>query len=727
MWQIKYKGEFFDNITGDSPELEKTSPLFISEKVMGEISTPLTINYSDTNCRLLGNYFFSRLYKSRLKIDVELYYQDGTYKCNATLVVESAGMHEVLPGRGQVSGYILTGGSHFFTSIKDKLLTQLNLGGIRTKNLTTTDPTDASDGYWQMFQQTWDFANDYVIAPCRNEYFTGSDNDIFASGYMNKLDSNNNLETTQDVVPFVKLKYVLSSIFSEHNWSVDFTDINDTDWEKLVLFSAKPISTKTNTYVWVGFTLTTVIIPAPSVSFKLNDVMPQNITCAAFINAICNRYGWVPLFESGRKCRFLALKEMPAKPVKDWTEFALPAKKSTIEKDKKIFAFKNNFGGNDKFPSQFSFDGFTLGAPVYCKIDLPSPYGAYDTVLIYVWLENQYYKVIWDPNALGGVGDRVWTVHGDNIYDADADDATDTFETDCTTLPLYRTQYRMEGSFERFAIFPYCEQSQFENWGIRTLFFHGTQKETDANNNYAEKWYPFLSPTNTDSNGNVLTAWANIYKYYYDNVDKGIITFWWQPWLDIIKNIEDQVEINFLLPLTEYINFKWDNKILLNNQQYLIKTLIETQVVNGLVGISTKCQKIRSLNNPFKTGVFIKLVYENTITGQHFEFTNFGFTSIYDDLTTGKVKIYVYSDAAGTIPLTVTNLAVLTKIRQTRDGLPFYTSPNYTTMINGNSAYWLNLDEAKYLEYDWIFNGLGPTHWVNSYELVKDTTYEIIP
>jgi hypothetical protein len=162
MWQIKFQNEFLDLVPGQSPEVTRNSPLFSIDNDLQENSTPLTIAYTDKNSRLLGHIFFEQTRKARKKIDVELY-QNNSYSFNATMVIESAGMNNRHNGNGNASGYLLFGISHFYSTIKDKLLSQLALGGLRDFSYTSDDPTDGTLGYWQHFNTIYDFSDDYVM------------------------------------------------------------------------------------------------------------------------------------------------------------------------------------------------------------------------------------------------------------------------------------------------------------------------------------------------------------------------------------------------------------------------------------------------------------------------------------------------------------------------------------------------------------------------------------
>ncbi len=734
MWQIKYQNEFFDLDADQSPEIERKSPLFLVDDALLEVSTPITIKYSDKNSRLIGAFFFDLTIKAKIKIDVELY-DAGTYKANATLVIESAGMNREYTESTNASGYLMIGVSNFFSTLQLKKLTELALGGPRSFPFTTWDASDSSNGFMQHFQDTWQFDDDYVMVPCRNEFWSGIDDDIYSSGYMNELDANNNLKSEQDVVPFTKVSYLITQLFKEHGWNVDFTGLNDSNWLNLILFSARPIITRRAQYdIFDPSIITYTALSA--VFYKLADFMPADYTCSDFLLQVCRRYGWAPLFNtSKRACRFVALKEIKNKTVKDWTRFAISASGTTLNPDLKIFGFTNSFEGGDRFPSEPSFEGFIIGTPVYSKDDLPNPYGisAYDTTqdnaLIYVYLENQYYKVIYDTD----IGGRVWVVHADNIYNDTTDKATVVFDTKVTTLPIYKTLYRNASSVDYYALFPLCEQSKFDKWGIRTLLYHGLVREVKADGTSGTLDYPYASSTNTKPNGTSPLPWSNVYKRTFDGADDGIVKYWWQDWLDIISGPEDQVKQVFNLPLQELNDFDWDQKILVNHIEYLIKSFVEKPVNDeGLVMIEATMQRLKSnfsLTDATATTIYLKVVIEDEVTGQHVEIvTSYQGTYVYDNLTTANVSIKAYSDAAGTIPLSVENLPIKITEKNFKDGVLNSGGWVFNMIMNGISVPFLNLTGPLYEEYDLsnstytVLNG----HWLNQYFLVEDPGYVII-
>lgn len=743
MFQLKYNNVFLDLAPNLDAEIERNSPLFLIDSVFAEYSTPITFVYSDNNARELGWYFFEPTIRQRKKINVEVY-DKGTYKCNATAVIESAGMNYRHKGASNAGGYLLIGVSDFFQTIQTKKLTDLKLGGPRSIAFTTYEAFDGSNGWWQHLHLTWSAAPgvyDYVFPPIRNDVWTGSADDPFATGFMNALDTASHsyatLQKDKPVSPQVYVKFILECIFSESGWTADFTQLNDAQWEKLILFSAKSLPVSENTYVWNSGTLqfATTSTPVSTLTFSLRDFMPD-YTCAEFITALCMRYGWAPVISTTeRKCSFVALKEIKNGIAKDWTQYAAAGTATQITVDEKIFAFENVFEGNDNFPSEPDFAGWTILPAVNEVSDLPSTSSAiYDESLIFVYKENQYYKVGLNEDET----QRIWVVFSDNIYNdiPGKEDATDTFTTKCTTLPVYKTLLRTlhppGGDVNYYAYFPLCEQSKFEKFGIRTMLYHGMVCEAEDDGNLGTMYYPYASSYRLRHDTGVAADldWSNVYRHIdEDGNDYGIINYWWQSWLDIIYFTEDAVKKRFYLPLHETLQIKWNDIILDKNIPYLIKQIIEPLPYKGFI----ECTLQRILLNKnavvSATQVYLRFEYENYVYDQDLSITFFGVTYYYNNATTADIFVRAYADAACTIPLTLSSFPFKYKKTVNKEGVYYSEFITDVLKITGNEIH-IPVGFYSLIEYDYsdtISYGNPDGHYSNVWELLPDASYIIVP
>jgi hypothetical protein len=579
--QLKYNNEFLDLAPDENSEMEKNSPLFLGlDTLLAEYSTPIAIKYSDKNARLLGYLFFDLTVKTKSSFEVEIY-SAGTFITRSTLIIESAGMNFRFAGKSSISGYLLTGISNFFTYIKDKKLTQLSLGGGRTYNYTTSDPTDGTTGYWQHFQGTWEFEDDYVILPMRNEAYT--EDDIlftYSAGWMNKLDSSNNLVATQPVFPFPKLSYVLNQIFEEAGWHLDTTGLNDTEWMQLLMYSNYIV--RTTYYTLSGETVTNS--PYASVTVSLNNAMPQDITCSRFILEVCKRYLWFPITDTAtHTVKLIALKEVGNRTRKDWTQYADAASTSDFAAPPRIFAFKNQFEGDDQYPSSFDTTGKEIvqASGFEDPPDVSAGGDLYDHFLFYVFRENKYYSAQYDGTT------SFFEDEGDNIYDEEPENATDTYETAVTTMPLQKVQFD-NGNYGNV---PVVNQERGTKWGIRTMLYHGLAQQVDSSGDpVADNYYPYGSSINTPPSGTPQLIWSNVYIHTEYVTEEGVLTvhefgiieYWAKRWINMIASGE-VIKRNFYLPLHEIVKFQWNDIILVHNIPHLIKSYVEPLNKQGFI------------------------------------------------------------------------------------------------------------------------------------------------
>lgn len=605
MLQIKYNNEFLDIASGTDHELEANSPMFLMDNLLAEYSTPLTIVYSDKNARLIGPLFFSLTVKKKTKLPVELY-KDQAYRCNATLVIESAALKSSTRN-ANASGYLLTGISSFFSLIKDALCNELNLGTY-TKAYTSAEPLDTSRGigYWQDFQQSWTGTMDFVCAPILNDNLYGEGSGAMMNalgrfvtndpvrtwgqpsnpfgGYYNGNYNNTNGETGRTystynilqtpfapVFPQLFLKVAFNKIFASVGWTIDASLVDDYD--KMVVFS----NYKVDTYIFpeAGVPRTQATLPhgsVPSVSFKYADLLPKNTKASSFILAICKRYGWVPLCNTETKsCVLFPLKLVDAGALKDWTQYAEPGHDSDFSADDKSYAFKNNFTGNDAIASEPDISALDQSLVVDSKNNLPTATDSYDNSAVFCIRENAWYGIDVTVPTDGSLPQRFWKPVKDNIYNDEPEGATDSFETDCTTLAMAWNKY----TTDKWGLFPYCSQPFNQEAGIRTLFYYGLIKERLVDGTEGEATYPYLSSTRFLPDGSAALSWSNVFKAPgSDGHEYGIEQYWFAKWVAYMKLAEIKTQ-NFNLPLVELVNFKWNDLILINNIPHLVVSYIE--------------------------------------------------------------------------------------------------------------------------------------------------------
>lgn len=591
MLQLRYNTEFLDIDNSQQYEVTRNSPLFLLDDIMAEYSTPLTIKYSDKNARLLGFMFFDNTVKTKLTVDVQVFV-NGTFRCHADLIVESAGMNRVHAYKSNLVGYLKTGISSFFTLVKDQLLSSLSFGGDREYEYTSDDPTDGSGGLWQQLDGLYDFSGDFVCPPVRNLALVPAD-DIeccMSEGIMNRYDGYH-IGANQPVYPFPKLSYVMACCFSEKGWALDTSAITDTEFAMLILYTNYNVSTARYTFDGTTYFAT----PLSSITIQLSQAVPPTYTIAQFILQICKRYFLFPLCDNAtRTCRLIPLKDVANTPaVKDWTRYTGSPVNSDFTIPAKIFAFKTTFKGDDQYPAAPSFTNWLIGPSFGTQMLLPPADETYDNKLLYTHRENKWWKIAVDPTD----GSRSWEVFADNIYDADAENATDTYETEVSTLPMLKHPLETAD----YALLPLVNQLRKSSWGIRTLLYTGMQKQTDnVFSPHPTRVYPQATSLYAPAAGFPKLAWSNV--LHHVNADEfgkdyGLVEYWYKAWLEVIASPEVVTE-NFYLPYHEILQYQWTDIILVNNVPFFLRSFVETMGSKPYIQATLQKIKLRTQDVP---------------------------------------------------------------------------------------------------------------------------------
>lgn len=565
MLQIKYQNIFLDIAPNQQAEMEKNNPMFLLDNIIAEYSTPISICYSEKNVQALGLLFFDSTVKTKSTFTVEIY-TNGTYRGNASMIIESAGMNRDFAQKATIAGYLLTGISSFFTQIKGVKLTDLSLGGVRIYQHTTDNPLDDTNGFWQLFQRSYDFTEDFVALPCRNMGYSSDEIQFtFAEGWMNKYDGTK-IVTKQNVVPWPKFEYVLTQIFAEHGWKLDTTGIDDEEWKRVILYSNYQLPTCTFSY---NATFGGVVSSSNSaVNIELSKAMPPEKLCSTFVLEFCKRFFWFPLCDANtRTCKIIALRNAGNAAVKDWTGYAYSGSSSDFTLTEKIFAFKNTIEGEDNYPSGApDKTKWNIGyADSYYLLPNAANYVDADT-LFYTFFENKWWRPEWDSTT----HQSSWVIEADNIYDEDPGNATDPIETLVSTLPVRHEMF--PNGF--YGLVPVVNQERKTNWGIRCVLYHGMTSFINGLGQELGVKYPYGSCVNTTPFGKPRLLWSNVWIHSNILNDYGIVEYWGKKWLKLI-GIPEVIKRSFELPLSELMLYRWNDIITVQNIAYLIRSYRE--------------------------------------------------------------------------------------------------------------------------------------------------------
>jgi hypothetical protein len=731
-FKIRYQNEFLDLVPEQSLEIERVNPMFNIETVIAEYSTPVSVKATDKNIRLLGNIFFDLDAKGKLKYAVE-FWDHESFVYNATLVLDKSVTNRRFYEKSIASGFLLIGYSKLFNALKDRKANSLNYDKEdRIFPLTTTNPTDGSGGYWQHFHNTWDNTYDYVVAPIHNDDWYGDDamNTLYYNGFMNQL-VNGYLETFQPVVIQPRVSYIMRKLIEENGWQFDDSAMAGTGWDRLFLFNPVPIQYYVFAFSPLMFT---------QLQIQLATYISPELSCSDLFFELCKHYGWIPHCDTDAEViKLVPLKQGSAGIERDYTKYAADEVSNDFSGVVKTFSFKNTFPSNDSAIDNVDLSSYSKGTPVFAVADLPFPSGNYDTVIIFVYVENKYYKI--DLNTTTNL--REWVVASDNIYDSEIPDNVETVESKVTTLPMYRTQYRVNDTLKYYMFVPYCKQSQFKDWGIRTLLYLGMAYEEKEDGTAGTYQYPQLSSIRCLHDGTEVAAFSNVFNHTNPNtgVDLGIIPYWFRSWTDLVSSAEINEE-KILLPIHKLRDLRWNDTILLFNIPYLIKSYIEPRPYNDFI-----VAKLQRLVAPAaSTGVvggkvYVKLYQENVITGQSavnpYLIPGTTYQNELSGLTTAELVVKFYSDAAGTKQIFVPKITIKWKYVHTWNTIvnpAVYLDKTYSNLKQGKYADFIGNTKIE-LAYSSVWNPSSPYigampfdgNHLNIYTIEPSADYEIIP
>jgi hypothetical protein len=587
MLGISINGEFLDLAPATTAQLERKSPFFNTEDLAEEYSLPFTFPYTPKNARLLGlqNHFYTRRLKAKIAARL---FDNNNFSYTGDLMLTAAKLHTNDIARSTITGFYVTGASSFFQQIKDKKLKELQLGGVRNFAWTDNDPDSPFIGFWQHIHKTLDGSMEYSFAPIRNSMWSGSD-EAGTPDFMNRMDNFANLDFENNyntLAPQVSLKYLLTKICEEHGWDFDYSRMPETSWQTLFLPSFYAVTWQK--IIQTGGPPFFAYSPLPNISINLQNHVPPEVYIQNFIIMLRNRYNWGFNFDATKKVvEMFALKDLADGVKKDWTAYMTVDWDSDFSEDKKIFSFKNDIDSNDALSASPDFTKITVTAPVESFEDIPAAAEANFNQVYFVWKENKYYQCRYDDNA----HQYFWDVFADGIYNYEPAGNNSSFETEASTMPVYKTLYRSNGVTDYYALFPLCEQEgnwegkagDFKPWGVRLLFHRGLVFEANPLGNIGTEKYPYLTSiifTITQTEPDL--EWSNVWIHRCDDIEKGIINYWFKPTLKYLEQSEVASGI-LLLPRTELVNYKWSDVILLKNIPHVGQKLTEIIPYGGTV------------------------------------------------------------------------------------------------------------------------------------------------
>jgi len=580
MLAIQVNNEFIDLPAQISLELERNNPFLSDDDIQGQFSLGLTIRYTEKNYRLLQ--YIGNFYKTNSKYTVDAaIYDAGIFRYAGKLVItqHQSNMNNI--EQTVWTGFFTIGSSSFLQSIQDVLLQDVDFGGERTFNYTTSDPDDGSGGFWQhIHAAVVPDAFPYCFYPINNE---GWAPDYISLKWMNpfladtqEFDSIFNAVT---LCPALYLSFVLNKIFENFGWKLSGEILNDTGFKKITIPSFQAIN-------WCTFTRMAQQIvsvnPRPVITFDLADHVPPDVTIGSFLVSLKNRMGWYFEFDSGTKTAYLhGYQKIIDASVKDWTKYVQSNYTSDYTDPAKIYSLVNNIDSSDEFPVLKEIDESAI-VRVNSVGDLPSPTAANEDLIGYVFLDNSYYQCQLTPDSDPPTFEWVFYAHNIGDYQQQPDFDT-TIESDISTMPTLLMLYGTGNS----AKVPVCSQpgnfrSNVSPWAVRFLFYHGMYPSTNG------QLYPFASCDNTAISGTDPTgAWVLPYRHEFGVVNDGTYDYWWKDWLRLLS-IQDSRTFTLALPVTELKKFSFSDIIFINNVFFVAQSVKEMLPYKDLIEMKMK-------------------------------------------------------------------------------------------------------------------------------------------
>jgi hypothetical protein len=589
---IEIKGEFLELPVGTTTQVDRNTPLALGDEIIGEYSFPFTFKASPHNMRLCGFINELGVNKSGIIKIAASYYENRFFAYKGTLVAEYAATNLNRPEEGEISVYFLAGISSFYQQAKNVLLKDIDLGGERLIPGLT---------FLQHAQSTWTKTSDesdYVFAPIYNPGFLRFDTTKYTNGddvpedvqpnFMNKIEYFMGetrlavLPNINTMVPFIYLTYLLRRVFRQFGLTVTGDILQDPDFRKLFIDNYQALD-------WYSTAFN------KEVKINLNRHVPQDWNVARFLLNLAKRYAFSYQFDfNNSTCRIVRLNEVPYKAARrDMTQKLRANIKLSFQTAQKIYGLIQKADEEDEMMSPPDLTEFKLSDPVMYVTDLPEPTEDNDNEARLVISTNQYYVCKYDQPS-----DPVfyWANVGDNIYDYEPKNQTDSIETEITTInQILYVGWRPNSK----ALFPCVKRpgnagvatSQIEvqvpeipsvsfgkpsetgytKFGMRLLYYHGMRFDTyEVSEGGTQVLYPFASPHIFDTLGIKVGNYSAAYSGYSGiNQEAGLLSAFWYNWLKVLTS-QEAASFTLLLKLHEYLQLQWEEILLLRNVPYIL-------------------------------------------------------------------------------------------------------------------------------------------------------------
>lgn len=598
---IRKNSEYLDLAPGTRIQRERSSPAFIEttedgkDGIPGEISYPFTLPLSDANMRILG---FPDQLPVMKKLQHDVILEDAGMPLSAgKLIINGVTSNLMKNNVGSIDTHILSNISEFWQRVKSKKLSELTLGGPRIFNWNGYSLTNP--GFWKHIHDTWSYNSadngDYVFDPVYCKNYKRDDKVTWINGW---AEYSGQIQLAREanyycLCPQVFLVFILKSIFQEHGYTLFGEVLDDPDFKQLAFLSFRSVDWAVPQLSGPLITPVVNITPKAEITIDLRQHVPPAMTVGEFLVEIQKLLPVAFVInDRQRTCQLVKLSNTAQAGWADKTESFAPAYTLSFEK-KEVEDIVYSFERVDDNPVAMSGDleAFNYQGKLASYSQLPAPSSTYVQQMYYIEQTNQYFACLQLSAGIAWAYFWVNVNHNHTSYlpGNQTNIITSNFGigvADMQTIFTGATLGAVTGFFlveEREGNWYGQDAEDYTPWPARIFFHRGRQPFSKggtmplATNSI---WnYNSSSP---QSSASQVGNWALSYKIPGSNY--GLIDYWWSKWLPALE-MNEKIKGRLYLKFHEYIQFDWNDVLMINNTLYLVKKINETLPYPGYIDI----------------------------------------------------------------------------------------------------------------------------------------------
>lgn len=234
MFALKVGNKYLGIPDGQTFTLVKNSELFSTDLPEGEYSYPINLNLQDKN---VSDFFSSfrniQSVKNFKSVDCQIYFKKQPLENNARLVFRRRKANII-------QGYVLTGSSLFAQALKNTKINEIDYGSydmgedhqdaINHMLDTVINPQNYNHVFATLYAPN--FKNNFETW---NEFYSNVINSYNFIGEVFLKNTSYFAPHSTAYVPFLKLAFVLKSIYQHFGYTLDWPELDNTDLSKVII------------------------------------------------------------------------------------------------------------------------------------------------------------------------------------------------------------------------------------------------------------------------------------------------------------------------------------------------------------------------------------------------------------------------------------------------------------------------------------------------------------